>query len=156
MLAIRSYSRQAGFSFVDLWGGLIIRLSEDNHHTALITSACRSIFATLQSDDFDDLTTDYGSGTPIPQFWVLSTGDITVANPGNAAVSGTITFFPDESSIPASFAALGSSYDLNNNGSIDGVVTDYRILPTRITLTTNSPDPRTVTVESILYARRSW
>ena len=59
-----------------------------------------------------------------------------------------MAFFNDESNIPAEFPGLSNGFDLNGNGIVEtGAITDYTVLPTRLTLST--ADGRNLTFDFI-------
>ncbi len=135
------------------------QLSQDTRDTRVITVAMKNVLETLHAEHFPSLTTNYGQGTANPSFWCTDDGTVVFTDPGNASVTGSIEFFNDESSIPASFAGLNGGFDLNADGTVSsGPVSDYRILPTRITMTVvdSTSSTRVVTTDVLLFSVRSW
>lgn len=135
------------------------RLYEDNRDTRIVATALRNVVETLRGEDFLTLTQNYGSGTANPQFWVGDDGVVSFVDPGDAHISGTILFFADESAIPSEFADLTGGFDLNADGVItSGAITDYEVLPTRITfaISNDLSGSRSRQVDLVLTFKQSW
>lgn len=166
--------RQAGWSLIELMiaisfllVGLMslilgyhnaFRLDENARDQHLMKLACNNMIAEAQAVPLSTVTTQFGSGSGKENFWCGQDDRICFADPGNALATGQITFFTNESAMPLSWSGFSGGLDLNGNGIIDsGSVTDYRILPTRITITANRPDGvRTFTTDFILIQPSSF
>ncbi len=95
----------------------------------------RNAIATLQTVDYADVPASFGTGSGQESFWCRSDGSVVFTDPGDAIGVGQYILFVDESAIPTAFADLFLGFDLNGNGVIEnGPVTDYRLLPVRITI----------------------
>ena len=135
------------------------RLAEDTWDTQVVVTGFRNLVETLRAEDFSTLTERYGEGSDNAQFWCNPYGDIAFADPGESWISGDISFFTDETTVPATFAALGGVFDLNASGSVTtGESTDYKILPTRVSFAIENPlsGSREVTFDFILTPIESW
>ena len=143
--------RQAGFGIMEIMVtvavivvGLIgtmsaflgtTRLSDDNRWNILFDVASRNAIEQLRSVAFTSVTTEFGPGSGKQDFWFDDEGNLLFADPGDAAGTGRFEFFNNESAIPSSFADLAGGFDLNANGVVEnGLITDYKLLPTRVSV----------------------
>jgi len=160
--------RQSGWSLIELMiaitfllVGLVslivgyhnaFRLDENARDQHLMKLVCSNMIAEAQAVPLSTVTTAFGVGSTKENFWCGQDERIYYGDPGNALATGQITFFTSEAAMPLSWSGFSGGLDLNGNGIIDIVpVTDYRILPARITITANRPDGvRTFTTDFIL------
>ena len=155
---------QAGISLVELTVAILLisvavtalmagftsvaRLDDETRNNTVLTVASRNLIESLKVGPFQTVTTDFGAGSGREKFWFGSDGELLFIDPGDAVTAGKVSFFNDESAIPAEFPGLANGFDLNGNGVIDvGPITDYTVLPTRLTLSTT--DGRSLTFDFI-------
>ena len=140
------------------------KLDADTRDNYLINLAYRNVVAELSSSQFENLTADYGTGSGKEDFYLAPVdsttkvlGDIVYTVPTRPQATGSIQFFPEESSPPTTWNGVAGSLDLNADGSIcGGASSDYLILPTIVGITVESiQGPRTVETNLILSRPRS-
>jgi len=160
--------RETGWSIVELMVSITVlvvgllslaaglfgasRLNESTHDNYVLSEAYNNAVAALQTAPFSSLTASFGPGSPKQAFWVDQNGGLFYKAPTDSLAQGTIEIFNIESAMPTSWSGLATGLDLNANGKVDtGPVTNYLVLPVRITLTMDRRyGQRTFTADLIL------
>ena len=128
------------------------RQTIDSRESNLISISISNAIENIRAVAFADVATTFGTGGT-SQFWCTETGELSFVNPGDAPVSGTITIYATEDSIPATFAGMNGGYDLDEDGTIESTPTaDYQLLPIRLALTSTLNGAATVV--SVDYVAR--
>ena len=112
----------------------MIELGDDRLTEIRQSVEVQNVITTIQTTPFEEISTAYASGTGITQLWCDPSGVVHDSDPGNAVATATIEVFSDESAVPTSFGGNTVGLDLDASGTIDGEVTDYQVLPVRITI----------------------
>ena len=141
----------SGFSLVEVMAGLVIlvvgllalaltvlsstRASAETRNDSVVIFACRTVFESLNATDRAEIVGDYGPSSGQSDFWLSGDGAVSFSDPGDSIAFGAITLFDDESAVPAGFGNTSTGFDLNGNGTIEGTVDDFHVLPVRLELT---------------------
>ena len=131
--------------------GSSMRLGNDRTSEIQRAIHVQNVRNTIAAIPFDEIGATFGPGSGNEEFWCTGLGQVLFNDPGDAVTSGSIEVFTDESSVPETFGAPNEQLDLNANGTIDAApVTDYRILPVRISLGTSGDPASPIEVEEFL------
>lgn len=135
--------------------GVSIQEVSASKQSYMALNAARSKIEELKGEKFRYLYTDFGPGSAGQTFAVTyeEEGKTFVLEPQGGGNGGTITFYTDETSIPASFE-WETTYDLNGDGdSADAdVSSNYKILPVMISIAwEDSYGARVEEVRTILF-----
>lgn len=133
--------------------GSLVKIGDERTQETSRSVVLRNAIATLQSVAFEDAPTVYDPQSSV--FACLPDGTVVLQDVPEAIGKGVFQFYTDEGAIPAGFADLPQGFDLNGNGLIDaGPVTDYRLLPVRITLSLEERGVVRTTNTDLLF--RAW
>jgi hypothetical protein len=99
------------------------------------------VIGELRKVPFSNLLTAYGSMSGKDSFWIGQDLKLYFTAQPNSLATGQIQFFNKESAMPSPWPSFSAGFDLNASGTIEpNPVTNYRVLPTRITLNTDRMD----------------
>jgi len=138
------------------------RLASTSRQNYLLSLTCRNMIAELEGSSFSTLTSEYGPSSGKSAFWSgdndadgKAEAELFYSAPTTSLASGSVQFFNNESSMPSTWCTLTSGLDLDADGIVGLTAdTDYKILPTRITISVNGTDgTRTLTTDLILVNR---
>jgi prepilin-type N-terminal cleavage/methylation domain-containing protein len=116
--------------------GSMARAGQDREREIRNSAIMSNTLSVFESVPFEEIAAAFGPGSGRDQFWCDPAGEVWFAKPGDVSAIGEIEIFDEESGIPTSFAGLTFGLDLNGNGTVEaGVVSDYQILPVRVTVT---------------------
>ena len=116
--------------------GSMAGAGEDREREIRNQTIIDNALSALRGVDFVSVVAEFGSASDQAAFWCTEDGSVVFADPGDSVATGSILLFDDESTVPVSFADAAQGLDLNGNGTIEsGAITDYRILPVRVTVT---------------------
>lgn len=126
-------------------------LQEETRENCLLSQTFRNILAEVQKVPFSSVTTTFGPSSGKDKFWCAEDGGVYFSPPKKYEASGQIQFFTQESAVPKVLSGLTGSLDLSGNGTIDLFpVTDYKVLPVRLTLTLDRSEGSTTHVADFL------
>ncbi len=162
-------TQEAGFGVLEVLAALLIAvigvlafvgsiaktsaIARDTLLNDQATAAIRNVMEEMREADFAGLKLLYEPGGEREEFWVGADGAVIYVEPDDVVGHGTIAIHTDESAIPAGFADFGGECDLNRDGDIDGDVSDYKMLPVRVSLDLGSEESaRTIALDVLLAA----
>ena len=133
--------------------GSLAKIGDERTQETSRSVVLRNAIATLQTVDFADAPTLFDP--TVQTFECLPDGTVILDESPDAIGKGRFQFFTDEGSIPDGFADLPGGFDLNGNGVIDaGAVSDFRLLPVRITIALEERGVLRATTTDLFF--REW
>lgn len=135
--------------------GVSVQEVSASKQSYMALNAARSKIEELKGERFRGLYADYGPGTTSETFAVTfeEEGKTFLLEPAAGGNAGRITFYTDETAIPASFQ-WETQYDLNGDGDLADVdvAADYKILPVMVSISwEDSYGARVEEVRTILF-----